>query len=182
MIANGHPHGLQTSIHGRQKRKKQATQQLISLFFVFSIKAFSLDFFSGGWLCKLLIAHGRVGWLTTFLLASLLTDQQAQRKTFSIFPVARTPHSSHMIRRNIKTSHIRPFNSSSFESKDRSSRMNFIQIKTFVRKMKSPKPIIEPMIDESEISHQIRSSFPTSSLFPQQFSATKEPAPFFDNR
>jgi hypothetical protein len=75
MIANGHPHGLQTSIHAPQKRKKQATQQLFlsSSFSVlfFSINAFSLDFFFVWWIALQAFNCARpcVGWLTTFLLA-----------------------------------------------------------------------------------------------------------------
>ena len=57
------------------EKKETGNAATISLFFFlfFLSTHFPSTFFSGGWLCKLLIAHGRVGWLTTFLLASLLT-------------------------------------------------------------------------------------------------------------
>ena len=130
MIANGHPHGLQTSIHGPQKRKKQATQQLfLSFFFVFSINAFSLDFFFW-WMALQAFNCTRPCWLANNFSLSLTANSQTNRrreKPLAFSQSVRTPHSSHMFRRHMKTSHIRRFNSSSFESKDRSPPDEFQQ-------------------------------------------------------
>ena len=113
----------------RKERNRQRSNYFSLFFFVFSINAFSLDFFFW-WMALQAFNCTRPCWLANNFSLSLTANSQTNRrreKPLAFSQSVRTPHSSHMFRRHMKTSHIRRFNSSSFESKDRSPPDEFQQ-------------------------------------------------------